>query len=78
MPGSSGKAFRSEVYLEEVPLAIGPGGYIVGKRKPSEWERDNRCWRRNDDHKQCNYEPVASPDLEIQPRGEAFSVLSDS
>src|SRR6266567_2416077 len=52
MAGITGKDFRGEVYLEEVPLAIGPGGYIVRKGKPSEWERDNRCWRRNDAQKQ--------------------------
>src|SRR3989442_10441289 len=77
MAGINGKDFRGEVDLSEVPLAIDPGGRIVRKGKPSEWKRDNRCWRRSDDHKQCNYEPVASPNLEIQPRGEAFSVLSN-
>ena len=52
MPGSSGKAFRSEVYLSEVPLAINPGGRIVRKGKPSEWERDDRRLRRSDLQKQ--------------------------
>ena len=78
MPGIFEEASRGEVYLMEVVQTIEPGACIVRKRKPSEWERDNRCWRRNDVQKQCNYEPVASPNLEIQPRGEGFSVLGNS
>src|SRR5438445_11871933 len=52
MPGIIGKEFRGEIYLSEVPLAIDPGGRVVRKAKHSEWERDNRCWRRSDLPKQ--------------------------
>ncbi len=78
MPGIFEEASRGEVYLMEVVQTIEPGACIVRKGRPRHGEGDNRCWRRSGDQKQRNYQPVASPNLEIQPRGEGFSVLGNS